>query len=112
MYFTFYPLYHYSIKGFAPYNCGIYNSNKLGEIYVSITADKAKNNNIISEKTVCLKISNLIFSLCLSFIMDWYIFMPLTAKASMHGMKIIFCKSILVAKNIIPFPNTPYCNTS
>ena len=72
-------------------------------MYVSTTADITSKINIITENNVCLIISNLIFSLLLSFIIDLYTFIPVTAKASNAGIKIIFCINKLHVANIVPF---------
>ena len=78
--------------------------NKFVDIYVSIKDDNTKNARIIKENAVCLKISTLIFSFLLSFMIDLYNFIPLTVSANIHGIKIRFCSNMLVAKNKIPFP--------
>ena len=74
-------------------------------MYVSTTAGITSKINIITENNVlCLIISNLIFSLLLSFIIDLYTFIPVTANASNAGIKIIFCINKLHVANIAPFP--------
>ena len=52
---------------------------------------------------VCLISSNFIFSFLLSFVIDLYSFIPLTASAIMLGIYMRFCNNILVAIKIIPF---------
>ena len=82
----------------------MHNVNKFDDMYVSINEEinnKTKTNN---EKIVCLKISNLIFSFRLSFIIDLYSFIPLTANAMIQGIKMRFCNNKVDAKNNIPFP--------
>lgn len=78
-------------------------SNKLEDIYTSTKADTSRVASNIQEKIVCLVISNFIVSLLLSFTIALYNFMPLTANANIHGIKIIFCSKIDVVTNKIPF---------
>lgn len=73
------------------------------EAYVSIneaTINKAASS---PENIVCLKISNLTFSLLLSFIIDLYSLIPLIANANKTGINIIFWKSIEEKINAAPF---------
>ena len=56
------------------------------------------------EKIVCLVISSLIFSFLLSFKIDLYNFIPLTAKANIAGINNMFCSKTEVNANKIPFP--------
>ena len=60
--------------------------------------------NINIENIVCLNISNFIFSLPLSFIIELCNFIPLTASARIAGINMIFCNKIVEAKNNKPFP--------
>lgn len=78
-------------------------SNKFEERYTSIKADASSATSSIQEKIVCLVISNFMVSLLLSFTIALYNFIPLTASANMHGIKIIFCNKIDVVTNKIPF---------
>ena len=77
-------------------------------MYTSINVANTSTINNIIETSVCLIISSFMFSLLLSFIIDLYNRMQLTAMQIITGIKIIFCKNIVVSKNIIPFcaPNT------
>ena len=79
--------------------------NKFFDTYTSTNEEKIKINNINKEIIVCLKISNFIFSLLLSFIIELCNFIPLTAKTIMHGINNIFCKRIVEDKNKIPLPS-------
>lgn len=74
----------------------------LVEIKLSIKDDTINNTNITKENIVCLIISSLIFSFLLSFIMDLYSLKPLTPKANITGIKIIFCNNIEINININP----------
>lgn len=56
------------------------------------------------ENIECLYISNLTFSLLLSFNIELYSLVPLTPIAKITGIIIIFCKSIVVVENKIPVP--------
>lgn len=78
-------------------------SIKFDETYTSINADNSIPISNMHEIIVCLVISIFIVSLRLSFTIDLYNFIPLTANANMHGMKIIFCNNIDVPTNNIPF---------
>lgn len=78
--------------------------NKFVEIYTSIKAEISSNSNINNEKIVCLVTSNFIFSFLLSFTIDLYNFIPLTAKKIIPGINSIFWNSKEVIINIIPFP--------
>ena len=60
-----------------------------------MTAAMHNNKSIITEKIVCLTISNFMLSFLLSLIIDLYSLIPLTAKAIITGIIIIFCKNIL-----------------
>ena len=80
--------------------------NKFFDTYTSTNEEKIKINNINKEIIVCLKISNFIFSLLLSFIIELCNFIPLTAKTIMHGINNIFCRRTVEIKNRIPFPNS------
>ena len=77
--------------------------NKLLDKYTSTNDDTISSPVITNENTVCLTISSFIFSFLLSFIIDPYNFIPLTAIASIHGIIIIFCANKLVMLNNIPF---------
>lgn len=77
----------------------------LVEIKLSIKDDTINNNNIILQNIVCLIISSLIFSFLLSFIIDLYSLKPLTPKANITGIKIIFCNNIEIIINNNPLEN-------
>ena len=77
----------------------------LVEINISITDAITNIINIIVENTVCLNISNFMFSFLLSFTMDLYNFMPLTAKARIAGINNIFCNNNVIRIKLSPFPN-------
>lgn len=76
------------------------------EIYTSINEENSNINNITNENRVCLNISNLIFSLLLSFIIELCSLIPLTASAIMQGMNKTFCNRTVEDKNKIPFPSS------
>ena len=78
-------------------------SNKF-EPYTSTKADRININNIKTEKIVCLTISIFIFSFLLSFIIDLYNFIPLTANAKVAGIINKFCSNKVIRQNNIPFP--------
>ena len=80
--------------------------NRFFDTYTSTNEEKIKINSMNKEIIVCLKISNFIFSLLLSFIIELWSFIPLTAKTIIHGINNIFCKRTVEVKNRIPFPNT------
>ena len=73
------------------------------DINISSTDDTINIANITNENTVCLSISNLIFSFLLSFTIDLYNLKPLTANPNMAGINKIFCINKLININIIPF---------
>ena len=58
---------------------------------ISIIDEIITNISIKRENRICLTISNFIFSFLLSFIIDLYNFIPLTAIASIAGINIKFC---------------------
>ena len=62
----------------------------LVEINISITDAITNIINIIVENTVCLNISIFTFSFVLSFIIDLYNLIPLTANAKIAGMSKFF----------------------
>lgn len=80
--------------------------NRFFDTYTSINEANIRTISIIKETIVCLKISNFIFSLLLSFIIELCNFIPLTAKTIMHGINNIFCRRTVEIKNRIPFPNS------
>ena len=84
---------------------------KFVEMYTSINADNSSISNITPQKMVCLVISSLIFSLLLSLTIDLYNFIPLTAKANIHGINIMFWVNKDVIINSIPFPHSKSCHT-
>lgn len=75
----------------------------LVEIKISIKEAISNSKSITKENMVCLTISNFMFSFRLSFTMDLYSLKPLTAKAKMAGIKIRFCKNMLLKINNNPF---------
>ena len=79
--------------------------NRFFDTYTSTNEEKIKINSMNKETIVCLKISNFIFSLLLSFIIELWSFIPLTAKTIIHGINNIFCKRIVEDKNKIPLPS-------
>ncbi len=87
----------------------MHSDNILVETYTSTKDARTKNNNKIIEINVCLIISNFIFSLLLSFIIDLYNFIQLTVIQTITGIKIRFCKKTVLNKNVNPFctPRTP-----
>ena len=74
------------------------------ETYTSINDDTIRIINKNAENNVCLNISNFIFSLRLSFIIELCNLFPLTASAIMQGIKKMFCSKIVDIKNNIPLP--------
>lgn len=58
-------------------------------MYTSTIDDRINAKVITREKSVCLNISNLMFSLLLSSIIELCSLIPLTAKANIHGINII-----------------------
>ena len=56
------------------------------------------------EVAECLKTSNFMFSFLLCCIIDLYNLMPLTAKATTHGITIRLLKNIVKKKNKHPLP--------
>ena len=70
---------------------------------ISINEDITITSNITIENMVCLMISNFIFSLLLSFVIDLYNLNPLTASANIAGINNIFCNNKLISTNDIPF---------
>lgn len=72
---------------------------------VSIKEDIINSISITTENTVCLAISIFIFSFLLSFTIDLYNLNPLTAKAKIAGIKIIFCSNIEISMKLNPFDN-------
>lgn len=76
------------------------------EIYASINEERSRKSNIVNENRVCLNISNLIFSLLLSFIIELCSLIPLTASAIMQGMNKTCCNKTVENKNKIPFPSS------
>ena len=70
---------------------------------VSIKDDTINNISITTENSVCLAISIFIFSFLLSFTIDLYNLNPLTAKAKIAGIKIIFCSNIEISIKLSPF---------
>ena len=72
---------------------------------ISITDVISSIINIIIENTVCLNISNFMFSFLLSFTIDLYSFIPLTAKARIAGMNNIFCNNNVITIKLRPFPS-------
>ena len=82
----------------------INNSKMFLDRYTSISDDSTKTKVISKEINVCLNISIFIFSLLLSFIIELWSFIPLTAKASTHGINKIFWRSSVDIKNKVPFP--------
>ena len=81
------------------------NFSKLVDINISIIDAIANIINIITENTVCLNISIFTFSFVLSFTIDLYNFIPLTANAKIAGMSKIFCINNVTNTKLIPFPN-------
>ena len=75
----------------------------LVDTNISIDEDITITNNITIENMVCLMISNFIFSLLLSFVIDLYNLNPLTANANIAGINNIFCNNKLINTNDIPF---------
>lgn len=73
------------------------------DAYVSINEATINKTESIPENIVCLKISNLTFSLLLSFMIDLYNLIPLIANANSTGINIIFWKSIEEKINAAPF---------
>ena len=82
----------------------MHNVNKFEDTYASKKEAITRKISIITENKVCLIISPLIFSFLLSFNIDLYNLIPLTANANMQGMRIKFCNNIEVIKNMLPFP--------
>lgn len=80
--------------------------NKFVETYTSINADISKINKVNVQKIVCLVISNFIFSFLLSFTIDLYNFIPLTASDNIHGINNMFCNNIDVIVKSNPPPST------
>ena len=76
------------------------------ETYASIIDEIINITSISTESIVCLNISNFIFSLLLSFIIELCKFIPLTASTKIAGMNNIFCKNNDENKNTIPFPSS------
>lgn len=72
---------------------------------VSTKEDIINSISIIIENTVCLTISIFIFSFPLSFTIDLYSLNPLTAKAKIAGIKIIFCNNIDINTKLNPLGN-------
>ena len=60
------------------------------DIYTSINELQINSTKIIIENKVCFIISNLIFSLLLSCIIELCNFIPLTASAIIQGINKIF----------------------
>lgn len=58
--------------------------------------------NITNENIVCLNISNFIFSLLLSFVIDLYNFIPLTAIANIAGINNILGNKKFTNEKIVP----------
>lgn len=81
-------------------------SIKFDDAYTSINADNSIAISNRQQIMVCLVISIFTVSLFLSFTIALYNFIPLTANANIHGMKIIFCNKIDVAINNIPFSHS------
>ncbi len=77
----------------------------LVDIKISIIDAITNIINIIVENTVCLNISILTFSFVLSFTMDLYNFIPLTANAKIAGINKMFCNSNVTNTKLSPFPN-------
>ena len=77
----------------------------LVDIYVSTKEQTIKLSVSIAENTVCLKISSFMFSFCLSFMMDLYNLIPLTASAKITGINIMFCNNIEEKIKPVPFFN-------
>ena len=75
------------------------------DINISINEDIIITNSITIENMVCLTISNFIFSLLLSFVIDLYNLNPLTANANIAGINNTFCNNRLISTNDIPFVN-------
>lgn len=84
----------------------INNIRKFFDIYTSTNDDSINATVITREKSVCLNISNLMFSLLLSSIIELCSLIPLTAKANMHGINIMLCSKSSAIKNSSPFPNS------
>lgn len=82
----------------------MHNVNKFEDTYASKKEAITRKISIITENKVCLIISPLIFSFLLSFNIDLYNLIPLTANANIQGIKIRFCTNIAVTKNRLPFP--------
>lgn len=78
-------------------------SIKFDDAYTSINADNSITLSKKQEIIVCLVISIFTVSLFLSFTIALYSFIPLTANANIHGIKIMFCNRIDVVTNNIPF---------
>lgn len=72
-------------------------------IYVSHNPEISKTTAIIIETAECLYISIFIFSFLLSFIIDLYNFIPLTANVKIAGIKNIFFIPNVIIENIVPF---------
>ena len=81
-------------------------SIKFDEAYTSINADNSIAISNKHEIIVCLVISIFTVSLFLSFTIALYNFIPLTANANIHGMKIMFCNNIDIITNNIPFSHS------
>ena len=73
-------------------------------MYTSIKAEPTKINANKAENMECLQISSFIFSFLLSFIIDLYNLIPLTARANIAGINIMLCKSNVSIEKIMPFP--------
>lgn len=75
-------------------------------MYTSITDEKIRTIVTIRENIVCLRISIFTFSILLSFIIELYNLIPLTAKANIHGTNKIVCKSSEEVTKRVPFPHS------
>ena len=73
------------------------------ETKTSINEDIIIKKRINTQKIVCRNISNLIFSILLSFIIELCNLIPLTERAIIHGIKIMFCRKIVDKINNKPF---------